>query len=243
MNCNITIRIPEEDTNKTNHKTYKSKQASDKNIVIFLYLEHFMINNEFYCQEYYIANHEALDNKYPDDITRYDIINDNGDKRHSKMTIVRLIKCLRKYNLLEPIPENEQQNIAKQYNHFEYKPTELIDEYFRPIIIKDKSNKQCDYLNNVFDGDGYYMCGEHIKDRLKMVQLYYDLQQIINGLHINVRAKNYFKFSELMNKIMYEYGCFDNVYEIADPLSTVIREQLTFPRPHKIGRASCRERV
>ena len=232
MNCNITIRIPEEDTNKMNHKTYKAKQASDNNIVIFLYQDHFMINNEFYCQEYYIANHEALDSKYPDDITRYDIINDNGDKRHSKMTIVRLIKCLRKYNLLEPIPEDEQQNITKQYNHFEYKPTELIDEYFRPITIKDKSNKQCDYLNNVFEGDGYYMCGEHIKDRFKIVQLYYDLQQIINSLHINVRAKNYFKFSELMNKIMYEYGCFNNVYEIANPLSTVIREQLTFPKPH-----------
>ena len=232
MNCNITIRIPEEDTNKTNAKVYKSKQTSEKNIVIFLYNDHFMINNEFYCQEYYIANHKTLDKKYPNDITRYDIINDNGDKRHSKMTIVRLIKCLRKYNLLEPIPEAEQQIIAKQYNHFEYKPKELIDDYFRKITIKNKNNNQCDYLNSIFNNDGYFMFGEHITDKNKLNSLYNNLQSIIDTLNIKVRVRNYNKFAELMNKIMYEYGCFENVYEIAEPLSTVIRNQLVFPKPH-----------
>ena len=233
MNCTITIRIPEENTNKTTAKIYKPKQnTSNMNIVIFLYYDHFMINNEFYMQEYYIPNHEALDNKYPNDITRYDIINENGDRKHQKMTIVRLIKCLFKYNLLEPIPEKEKQNIAKQYNHFEYKPKELIDEYFRTITIKDKNSKQCDFLNNLFENDGYFMFGEHITDKNKLNELYDELQSIIDSLNINVRARNYNKFAELMNKMMFAYGCFENVYEIANPLSNVIREQLVFPRPH-----------
>ena len=232
MNCNITIRIPEEDTNKTSAKIFKSKTKSDINIVIFLYYDHFMINNEFYMQEYYIANYKELDDRYPNDETRFDIINENGDKKHQKMTIVRLIKCLRKYDLLEEISENDKQNIAKQYNHFEYNPNTLIDEYFRKITIKDKNSKQCDFLNNHFNNDGYYMFGEHINDINRLNKLYDELQSIVDSLNINVRVRNYSKFSELMNKIMYEYGCFENVYEIANPLSSVIRDQLVFPKPH-----------
>ena len=232
MKCNITIRIPEETTNKTNAKIFKCKTPSNINIVIFLYIDHFMINNELYVSEYYIANHEEIDNKYPNDIKRFEIINSNGDKRHQKITIVRLIKLLLKYNLLEPIPEKEQLEIARQYKHFEYKPAELIDEYFRPITIKDKSNKQQDYFNLLFSNDGYFMFGEHITDKNKLNKLYNELQDVVNSLNVNVRVRNYNKFAELMNKIMFEYGCFENVYEIADPLATKIREQIVFPRPH-----------
>ena len=213
MKCNISIRIPEENTNKTSAKIYKAKTPSTNNIVIFLYYDHFMINNELYVSEYYIANHETIDNKYPNDISRFEIINDNGDKRHQKITIVRLIKLLRQYNLLEPIPEEEQQTIAKQYNHFEYKPAELIDDYFRPITIKDKSDKQQDLLNKLYQNDGYFMFGEHILNSKKLNKLYDDLQEVVNSLNVNVRVRNYNKFAELMNKIMYEYGCFNNVYD------------------------------
>ena len=232
MNCNISIRIPEENSNKTSAKIYKSKTPSTLNIVIFLYCDHFMINNELYVSEHYIANHEEIDNKWPNDETRFEIINENGDKRHQKMTVVRLIKLLRKYELLEPISEETQLEIAKQHKHFEYKPIELINEYFRPIKFNNKSDKQQDLLNRIYQNDGYFMFGEHISDKTKLNKLYDELQEIVDGLNINVRVINYNKFAELMNKIMYEYGCFDNVYEIANPLSSNIRNQLVFPKPH-----------
>ena len=58
-----------------------------------------------------------------------------------------------------------------------------------------------------------------------------ELQEFVNTLplehHINVR--NYYKFSNLMQRIMYEYGCFDNVYELAGTLRDNIRNEITFP--------------
>ena len=232
MNCDITIRIPNENDNKTNGKVFKSKKPSRFQIVIFLYHEHFMVNNEMYLQEYYIANHEALDAKYPNDDTRFDIIDDEGNKRHSKMTIIRLIKLLRKYNLLEPIPEKTQMEIARQYKHFQYKPDTLINEYFKPLVIENKNNAQQDILNSIYNDDGYYMFGEHIKDKEQLTTLYNQLQEIVNDLGVRVRVRNYVKFAELMNKIMYEYGCFDNVYELAQPMANIIRDKLIFPKPH-----------
>ena len=232
MHCNITIRIPNEQDNKTSAKIYKCKEPTDLNIVMFIYYDHFMINNELYVQEYYVKNHKEIDAKYPNDPTRFDIIDENGTKKHQKMTIVRLIKTLRKYDLLEEISEKEQLSICRQYEHFRYVPTTLTDEYFRSIVIKDKSDKQQDLLNDILNNDGYFMFGQHIKDKEELNKLYDDLQNIINGLGVRVRARNYTKFAELMNKIMFEYGCFENVYELAQPMANVIREQLVFPKPH-----------
>ena len=232
MKINITIRIPNENDNKTSAKIYKSKEPSNTNIVMFIYYDHFMINNELYIQEYYIQNHDEIDKKYPNDITRFDIINADGDKKHQKMTIVRLIKLLRKYNLLEEISEKDQMNIARQYKHFTYKPIETIDEYYRPVVVKDKSNKQQDLLNTILNNDGYYLFGEHITDKAELEKLYDDLQRIVNDLGVRVRVRNYNRFAELMNKIMYEYGCFEGVFELAQPLANVIRDQLVFPKPH-----------
>ena len=232
MNCDITIRIPNENDYKTNAKIYKSKTGKPRfNIVMFMYCGHFMINNEIYMQEYYIAHCDELDKAFPNDETRFDIIDSEGNKKRSKMTIVRLIKLLRKYNLLEEIPEKKQIEIAAQYEHFEYKPTSLINEYFRPIIIQNKNSRQQEILNYLFNNDGYYMFGEHIKDKYELDTLYNKLQEIVNSLGVNIRVRNYNKFAELMNKIMYEFGCFDNVYELAQPVADIIREQLKFPKP------------
>ena len=76
------------------------------------------------------------------------------------------------------------------------------------------------------------MFGEHIKDKEQLTTLYNQLQEIVNGLGVRVRVRNYVKFAELMNKIMYEYGCFDNVYELAQPMANIIRDKLIFPKPH-----------
>lgn len=232
MACDITIRIPNETDNKTSAKIFKCKQQSRFNIVMFLYYEHFMINNELYLQEYYIQHYKELDNKYPNDITRFDIIDEAGNKRHSKMTVVRLIKLLRKYSLLEEIPEKTQFEIAQQYKHFTYQPTALIDEYFRPITVNEKNDNQQYYLSKMFYNDGYYLFGERIENTDEKETLYNQLQQIVNSLGVRVNVRNYTRFSELMNMIMYKYGCFDNVYELAQPLADKIRNTLVFPKPH-----------
>ena len=233
MNCDITIRIPNENDNKTNGKVFKPKSGESRfHIVIFTYYDHFMINNELYISEYYISHHEELDKKYPNDETRFEIVDDEGTRKHYKITIVRLLKLLRKYNLLEPIPEKIQIQLAQQYKHFEYKPAELIDEYFRLIEMPDKNTKQHMVFESLFNDDGYHLFGAHIKNKADLDELYNDLQKIVYNLGLNIRVKNYNKFSELMNKIMYEYGCFENVYELAQPLANIVRDTLVFPKPH-----------
>ena len=232
MNCDITIRIPNEDDNKTGFKAFKSKSGKPRfNIVMFIYYDHFMINSELYISEYYLTHHDEIDRQYPNDSTRFEIIDAEGTKRHQKITIVRLIKLLRKHNLLEPIPEKTQMEIAKQYKHFEYTPSELIDEYFRLITVPDKSTKQQIMFEFLFHDDGYHMFGEHIKNNAQLDKLYDGLQKIVNSLGVDIRVRNYSKFSELMNKIMYEYGCFDGVYELAQPLANIVRDTLRFPKP------------
>ena len=232
MKINVTVRIPNEEDNKTSAKIFKSKDKANVDVVMMLYYDHFMINDNIYCTEYYIEHHEEIDAKYATDMTRFTIYNDNGDKRRSKMNIIRLIKCLRKNNLLEPIPDEEQMNIARMYKHFKYTPTEIIPEYFRPIIFKDKNDKQCDLLNDKLENNGYKLFGEKIEDKRILNNLYNQLQNVIDDLGVEVRARNYNKFPELMNKIMFEFGCFENVYEMAQPVANNIRSTLIFPRPH-----------
>ena len=149
-----------------------------------------------------------------------------------KMTVVRLIKLLRKYSLLEEIPEKTQFEIAQQYKHFTYQPNAIIDEYFRPITISEKSDNQQYYLSKMFYNDGYYLFGEHIKNADEKETLYNQLQQVVDSLGVRVNVRNYTRFSELMSMIMYKYGCFDNVYELAQPLADKIRNTLVFPKPH-----------
>lgn len=67
-----------------------------------------------------------------------------------------------------------------------------------------------------------------------------ELQQFIDTLplrhHVDVRC--FKRFSMLMQKIMYEYGCFDGVYELTGEKRDEIRSSLVFPlrsfglRPH-----------
>ena len=58
-----------------------------------------------------------------------------------------------------------------------------------------------------------------------------ELQTFVNSLQLRhkVDVRKYFKFSNLMSKIMYEFGCFDDVHEIAGTLRDNIRQSLTFP--------------
>ena len=59
-----------------------------------------------------------------------------------------------------------------------------------------------------------------------------ELQQFINSLPLQhpINIRQYFKFSNLMLRLMYEFGCFDNVYEFAGTTRDNIRDSLVFPK-------------
>ena len=86
-----------------------------------------------------------------------------------------------------------------------------------------------DYRSKVKHGShlfGYQPEDFEIEQRLEELQDFVDT--IPTKTRINVRK--YFKFSHLMQRIMYEYGCFDDVYEIAGELRDNIRNELVFPK-------------
>jgi hypothetical protein len=58
-----------------------------------------------------------------------------------------------------------------------------------------------------------------------------ELQTFVNSLSLrhSIDVRKYFKFSNLMQKIMYNFGCFDDVHEIAGATRDNIRQSLTFP--------------
>ena len=108
---------------------------------------------------------------------------------------------------------------------------------FRLIHVKDKQNllsvlnmPKLRPLGHPFGPYlfGYYPEDDEINSRLD------ELQNVINQLnlrhHVNVRL--YYKFSELMQKIMFEYGCLDNVYELTGTIQQKIISSLKplFPK-------------
>ena len=143
--------------------------------------------------------------------------------------IIKVIKTMIDNKLLIPMTNNEirKQNLRPS-GSYSYHPFGA----FRLIHVKDKQNL-LSVLNMPKQTKGAYLFGydpedDEINSRLD------ELQNVINQLnlrhHVNVRL--YYKFSELMQKIMFEYGCLDNVYELTGTIQQKIISSLKplFPK-------------
>ena len=105
------------------------------------------------------------------------------------------------------------------------------------LIIPNKKTNTYKELNKVkqtIHFFGYKPDENEVEFRLK------ELQEIVDKLplrhHINVSL--YYKFSELMQKIMFEFGCFDGVYEYSGQKAKSIRDQCIFPKIHTFNNQS-----
>ena len=234
LNTQIVIRVGNDKDNDTKPTTFKPTTCDNntRKITIVLYMSHFMLYRPVYVSEYYIKNYEELDIKYKHDNERFYIIDVNGTKKKTQMSLIRLIKTAIKYHAFEYIPLEKQYELTTLYKHLRVlNYDEIIDGYFKPIQIKDRNDKQMNYLNKMNNNDGYKLFASHIpSDELQ--QYYNKLQNIINSFGVNINVRNYITYSQLMEKLMYEYGCFDNVYKICGPIADNIRNSLTFPSPH-----------
>ena len=143
--------------------------------------------------------------------------------------IIKVIKTMIDNKLLIPMTNKEirKQNLRPS-GSYSYHPFGA----FRLIHVKDKQNL-LSFLNMPKQTKGAYLFGydpedDEINSRLD------ELQNVINQLnlrhHVNVRL--YYKFSELMQKIMFEYGCLDNVYELTGTIQQKIISSLKplFPK-------------
>ena len=58
------------------------------------------------------------------------------------------------------------------------------------------------------------------------------LQRIINSFDVKIQVRECTSYTNLMERLMYETGCFYDVYEITGPIDDRIREQRVFSVPH-----------
>ena len=228
------LKKPKEEYIKTKAIVFKPKSTKSemREITLILFMNHFMLYKPIIVSEYYLKNFKEIDVKYKDDPERFQIINQEGKKSKAHMSLIKFIKLAIQYKAFTFIPLEKQFQLTKLYKHIHtLKFDDVIDAYFKPIEIKDRNDKQMEYMNKMNNNDGYKLFASHIpREQLPM---YYDkLQSLINSLGVHVNVRNYLSFPELMEKVMYEYGCFENVMKICGPIADSIRNSLSFPSPH-----------
>ena len=198
---------------------------------------HYILDKDVNVTPFYIKHYEQINSdvrfkNHPRKhmLKRFDD-NKHGSYEFDKKpcNIIKVIKTMIDNKLLIPMTNNEirKQNLRPS-GSYSYHPFGA----FRLIHVKDKQNL-LSFLNMPKQTKGAYLFGydpedDEINSRLD------ELQNVINQLnlrhHVNVRL--YYKFSELMQKIMFEYGCLDNVYELTGTIQQKIISSLKplFPK-------------
>ena len=137
-----------------------------------------------------------------------------------------LIKDMIKSGELRPFTNKEYERVF--YNILTSEPAARPYTASRPVVIRppNQTKPRPGYTpkhgRHFF---GYEPDPSEVDFRLD------ELQQFINTLPLKQRVdvRSYFKFSNLMLRLMYEYGCFDNVHEFAGETRDSIRNSLVFP--------------
>ena len=200
---------------------------------------HYILDKDVNVTPFYIKHYEQINSdvrfkNHPRKhmLKRFDDNKHEFDKK--PCNIIKVIKTMIDNKLLIPMTNNEIR-IQKfsEGNSWALPAAEALRaKAFRLIHVKDKQNL-LSFLNMPKQTKGPYLFGydpedDEINSRLD------ELQNVINQLnlrhHVNVRL--YYKFSELMQKIMFEYGCLDNVYELTGTIQQKIISSLKslFPK-------------
>ena len=141
-----------------------------------------------------------------------------------KISNYQLIKNMLKDGSLRPYTTKEYEQIFKAMMNNQ--PSKPSYSNSRPIIIRPPKqyNRPTKILQNKHFF-GYEPASDEVEYRLD------ELQAFVNSLPLRhtINVREYFKFSKLFLRIMFEYGCFDDVYELAGSLRDDIRASLTFP--------------
>ena len=210
----------------------------ERKIKLHILGNHYILDKDVNVTPFYIKHYEQINSdvrfkNHPRKhmLKRFDDNKHEFDKK--PCNIIKVIKTMIDNKLLIPMTNNE---IRKQNLQRSFRPQEAYSYHpfgaFRLIHVKDKQNL-LSFLNMPKQTKGAYLFGydpedDEINSRLD------ELQNVINQLnlrhHVNVRL--YYKFSELMQKIMFEYGCLDNVYELTGTIQQKIISSLKplFPK-------------
>ena len=188
-----------------------------------------MLNDKVNVSECYVKNYHKinLDPRFKNHDRKMMLLKFD-DKRYSfskkKLGIRSLVYLMIQNKLLIPM---DQKTINKL--HWSYKKS--LDNNFnsyRKIYVPDKKPlsiyaKQIKQTKAFF---GYVPEDGEVQIRLSEIQKVIDSLRLRNKINVS----RYYKFSELMQKIMFEFGCFDNVYSFSGRVADKIRSELHFPK-------------
>ncbi len=150
---------------------------------------------------------------------------------NKKLSIQTIVKKLSEQNLLEPISDEKIMNLVNEFKSMNEKD---IETNYRLINVKNPVIKNNPYRRDVKQTKrffGYEPDNDEIDERLN------ELQKAINTLPLRnkINVKDYYRFSELGQKILYETGCYDGVYEMTGNKAVELRNSLVFPKTKITG--------
>ena len=210
------------------------ERLRERKIKLHILSNHYILDKDVNVTPFYIKHYEQINSdvrfkNHPRKhmLKRFDD-NKHGSYEFDKKpcNIIKVIKTMIDNKLLIPMTNKEirKQNLrpSGSYSYHPFGAFRLIHKQNLLSVLNMPKQTKGAYLF------GYDPEDDEINSRLD------ELQNVINQLnlrhHVNVRL--YYKFSELMQKIMFEYGCLDNVYELTGTIQQKIISSLKtlFPK-------------
>ena len=196
---------------------------SERMIKLIVMFNHYMIDEQPKVSSYFINHYEEC--KDMDTMTYYkDGIYNIGK---TSLNIITLINKMIELKLLTPMTDEEMINIISKFKNDD----DINYNHQRLINVPDKKKTNYPYAVKPKQTQfffGYNVDENEFDDRMK------ELQNVIDSLPLRryINVSDYYKYSELMNKIMFEYGCYDGVYESSGVDNNKLRESIVYPHPH-----------
>ena len=225
LKIHIYIQYDKQDGKQTNHQDFGIEYKTRGTIKLFVLYNHFILNERTNISKTYINRYHEINNDVRfKSHSRKMLLSSFDDKRYSfskeGMSSIALIKLMIENGLLVAMSDADISKIL-----WSYKPKEATFACVsRPVSIKQKKFK-----GNVKQGVhffGYKVNDDEFDERLN------ELQEVVDSLPLKNRVdvSYYHKFSELMQRIMFEFGCYDNVFEISGDKAKELRDACVFPR-------------
>ena len=232
--------------NKNKSSTNEYGEKYGKTLKLHIIEDHYILDKDVNATVFYVKNYDKINNDerfvngkaragglHPRKmmLSRFDKTRYEFSKKGC--TINRIIDAMIENKLLEPMTDEEKRYL--QYDECsglfrDYRKNKSITvkckEAIRQINIKDKKR-----IPITFSKPNKFLFGYDVKDE-EIHQRLHELQRLVDSLNLrhNIDVSLYHHFSELMQKIMYEYGCLDDIYEFSGNVSQKIRSELQFPK-------------
>jgi len=221
----LTIRAKWIDEKGEGHGANEPIGNGSKLLKLIVIDDHYILDEEVPVTKFYIKNYERIhkDVRVMNNPRRFMLSKLAKSYSYSKEgTCIRgVINKMKKCGMLVPMSQKDVQQLLWGFKRDE---NDNYD-FHKPIIVQDK--KRLHYHKDITQTAHFF---GYKPDKDEVGQRIEELQEVIDSLGVHIDISLYYKFSELMQKIMYEYGCFKDVYSFTGRFANNLRSQLRFPK-------------